>query len=143
MPLLNEVEKRRSDFKPGVPVTLSDGQRWELPRPGVGFVPDDGPQGFRSRLVLHPDRGYGDLADAIDAAHAELAANPDAGPSLVRAELRIAAACLRRNYDLTIDEVGALIRFGYAPDDVEGRRLRDEVLSVALGNSPAPVASNS
>jgi hypothetical protein len=138
MSKLCEKERRRPDFVPGAPVTLADGQVWELRRPVIRFIPDDNhASGFQVRLSLGADNRFGELIAQRDAAFggegtAEITA-------IVGIELALARLMLLANYDLTAEQVGTLLQFGYDEEaDPEGAALRDAVLDVAFGRGPKP-----
>ncbi len=129
--MFSEHEKRRSDFKPGVPVTLADGQDWELCRPLIRFIPDDTDVGYKV-VIQGMDDGY----SALIAAREKAVTDSD----LFKAELAMGRAILTANYDLTTTEIGSLLQFGYsATADPEGAQIRADVMAVATGNDPKPL----
>jgi hypothetical protein len=98
----------------------------------VRFSPADNDAGFEARLDMEGEDRYGELIAAHEAA--------DDGIATVRAELALGRAVLLANYDLTPEQVASLLVYGYESSDREGRRLKDEVLDVALGRGPKPSA---
>jgi hypothetical protein len=147
---ISEVTRRREDFLGDAPVTLADGQTWFLPKPRVRFGPGAAARGFRSVLSLTGVDDFQDLVDALDSAarvSQESVAASDADPgsdrgdgggaAIITAELGIAVAMLRRNYELSDEEVGRLIQFGYdAEDDPEGSAMRETFMDLARGVGP-------
>ena len=126
--MFSEHEKRRSDFRPGVPVTLADGQDWELRRPLIRFIPDDTDVGYQV-YVQGIDGDY----SALIAAREKAVTDGD----LFKAELAMGRAILTANYDLTTAEIGSLLQFGYNDvTDPEGAQIRADVMAVATGNDP-------
>ena len=130
--MLDELAKRRPGFVEGVSVVLADGQAWQLRRPLVRFAPADNEMGFEVCMSLDGNDGYAALIAANEAA-AE-------GVEVIRTELALARAVLVANYDLTGPEVGTLLRFSWNPKDLEGSRIRDEVMNTAMGRDPKPEA---
>jgi hypothetical protein len=128
VPQIDEKQRRRPDFRGGVPVRMADGQDWTLPRPRVRFVPDDGPEGFRVYLT-GPGDDYADLLAATDAP-------PDVG-GMIRADMALARRLVTTNYDLTGDELVAIVQLGYdSENDPDGLAIRLAILDVAHGRDP-------
>lgn len=123
--MLDEQALRRPDFIEGEPVVLADGQAWQLRRPVVRFRPAENDTGFEVCLSLAGSDSYGTLYQAYE--------DIEAGPQLIRAQLAMGRALLLANYDLAPDQVASLLQFGYSEDDVEGCRIRDDVMAVAAG----------
>jgi hypothetical protein len=130
---LDEMDCRRPDFGAGTPVILADGQAWQLRRPVVRFVPDDGDErGYRTLLALPGDPRFADLAARREALFA--AGGGARLAEVAGIELAIGKALLLANYDLTAVQVAELLQFGYDPDtDPEGAVLRDLVMDLAEG----------
>jgi hypothetical protein len=115
----NEAERRRADFLGGVPVVMADGQTWYVPQPRVRFVPD--PEHGARMVPSLP--GVDDLAALTD---------PFGGGRLTIADhLRLGAAVLRLNYDLTDAELAGVLQMGF-----DGVRIKEQVIDAALGNAP-------
>ena len=131
--MLDEKALRRPEFVPGSPVVLADGQRWELRRPIVRFVPADNANGFETRLKLDDDGTFARQLAAMEAAETGLAS--------VVAQLAIGRTLLVANYDLTDSQVGDLLQFGYDDSDPAGVAIRDAVMDVVWGNGPKPSAA--
>jgi hypothetical protein len=91
----------------------------------------DTPDGFTVRLIDGPgdDGQFEALRQALNAA----VTNGEAW----RAEMNLARHMLGVNYDLTPDQLSALIQFSSDDDDDrDGCRIRDDVMGVAFGRSP-------
>jgi hypothetical protein len=135
---LDERALRRPDFVPGASVTLADGGEWQLRKPVIRFVPDDGHEsGFQVRLTLAGECRYDDLMRRRDAAFGEAGTANLA--DLAGVELAIGRLLLLANYDLTPEQVATLLQFGYDEEsDPEGTAVRDAVIDVALGRGKKP-----
>jgi hypothetical protein len=135
---LDERAHRREDFVPGAEVVLADGQPWQLRRPVIRFVPDDGHEsGFQVRLTLAGECRYDDLMKRRDAAFGESGTANLA--DLAGVELAIGRLLLLSNYNLTPEQVAGLLQFGYDEEsDPEGAAVRDAVVEVALGRGKKP-----
>lgn len=165
MPTIDENARRRGDFAGGAPVVLADGQVWYLAKPRVRLTPDDA-DGFRVILTLAADDGYQQLYDRWESARKRikehrdltqvaeeaLAAGDEAAafPEPIHRrdtpaamEIQMGRALLLRNYDLTRDEVDQVLQFGYDDDDPEGKRIMEEVVSLAIGSGPKPPPATS
>lgn len=129
---LDEAALRRPDWLGGVPVTLADGQEWTLPRAATYFEPDaDDDAEVRQRWNLGEE--YGALVQRL--------AEAQRPSDHVRAEIALARWLLTRNYALNRAQLVTLLRFGYGASADDGpRRLREEVMAVALGDAPRPKA---
>jgi hypothetical protein len=95
--MLNEVSRRRPDFRPGPSIRLADGWDWTIPAPPRVTAPEA--EGFG------PD--YAATVAALESAEDRT--------ERLRAELALAIYLLSRNYDLTPDDLYALL--GFPPDD--------------------------
>ncbi len=93
--MLEELESRRPEFRPGLPLRMADGQVWSLPIP----VEKDGEAG--DRTAHWDDTNYRAILRAI--AEAE-----DSG-ELFRAELALAVHWLQWNYALAEDDLDELL----------------------------------
>jgi hypothetical protein len=122
--MLDERALRRADFAGGVPVALCDGQEWTFPEPRVEFLYDPGPEGYK------PSVSFGEAFEAKLQAYRAA----ESGPDVIRTELAIAWDLLTRNYDLTPEQFGELVRLRL--DDPVNRLMREAILDVAYGNSP-------
>ena len=129
-PKIDEQASRRPDFVPGEPVTLADGQEWQLRRPVVEFAPADNDAGFTIHLSLDDDGSFGAALAAIEALDDDASLSTLAG-----LELRAARMALLANYDLTTTQAGTLLRFGYE-SGTRGHSLREDVMGVVWGRGP-------
>jgi hypothetical protein len=120
---LSEPARRQADWLEGASLVLLDGRRWELRKPA-----EAGPV-FSAELAA-----YRGVIDGIDAD--AVAGTIDADRAIrhvvaIHAGLyRLGALLLRGNYDLTDDEVRALLPFG----DTEAEFLTT-VLRVGRGDT--------
>lgn len=148
--------RRRNGTPDGVPVTMADGQPWELALPMVRFAFDGGPAGMKPFLVLGDD--FNDLIERREEAQAyasELAAMATdeerasyilAHPgrrTLQAADLAIGAALLRANYELSDAELGRILHVSSDPADAVAYGIWQAVLAVAYGNHPKPTGGGS
>lgn len=130
--MLSELEKRRPDYRGGVPVKLADGQLWAFARPEVVFVPADNEDGFDEDWNLGPD--YRALIVA--------AQNASDGGGIIKAELALARYLLCLNYDLTTEDLRGLLRFSYgAGANAETLATMKAIREVIFGNSEVPKTS--
>lgn len=134
MARLKESSCRRPTFREGVAVVLADGQTWQLRRPMVRFVPSDNEAGYETCLDLDGFDGFGDLLESYEQLMG--GSGTITVSEAARRELALGRAILVANYDLTLRQVGQLLKFSYDEDDVEGSRIRSDVLAVATGNDP-------
>ena len=137
---IDEKTRRRPDFLDGVPVRLADGQAWHLPKPKARFA--FAGDGFSVQLscgasTTDEDRAYN---AAYEANNAAVESDESTFSDVVAAQMRLAAALLRRNYTLSDEEVGGLLVFSYSEDDEPYYTIKETVLSLALGRG-APKAS--
>ncbi len=137
---IDEMARRRPDFLDGVPVRLADGQQWVLPKPKARFA--FAGDGYSVQLSCGPtitdeDRAY---QAAYDAHNAATEADESTFRDIVSAQMRLAGALLRRNYQLSDDELSSLIVFAYDETDAAYFEIKETVLSIALGRG-APKAS--
>lgn len=103
--MIDEQSARRAEFEAGVPVHLADGQTWWLPASG-------------------PEPG-GPHDQALLAAFTEAEGRADH----LRAVLALSVHLVTRNYDLSPDDLGALLSF--TPDDPAGPKMRAVVEGLA------------
>jgi hypothetical protein len=138
MERLDEQALRRHDFVAGTPVVLADNQPWSLRRPLVWFVPNDGnPSGFTTVLNLEPDDDFQALLDRRAAIFREHEGGKAPVVEIVGVEFAIGKRLLLANYDLTPEQLGRVLRWGYGKhENPEGARIREEVLDVAEGLGP-------
>jgi hypothetical protein len=127
---LDEQALRRADFAGGTPILLCDQQEWTFPEPAVEFVYDP-EQGFVTEWSIGPE--YGPALEAAMAA-AE-------GADVIRTELRLAWLLLTRNYDLTVEQFRALVRFNVRDEAREA--MRRAITEVANGVTPKPSGGGS
>jgi hypothetical protein len=126
----DEAQYRKPTWRAGHNVVLADGQAWALPRPLMRFIPAETSIGFEACLTLAGDDGYNALVLAFEAA--------EDGPAIVGASLSLAKALLLSNYDLTPQQVGQIVQFGFnKDDDPDGFRMKEEAMAVALGQGPS------
>lgn len=127
--MLDETAKRLPGFNEdeSVPVTFGDDQDWYLPRPTFDiFATFSGGKAAREVSC-----SFGPEFQAL------LKAVQDSDDDFFPAVATLAADLLRRNYDISDDELPSLLRYRVGPD----RPLWiGGVLSVANGND-APKAS--
>jgi hypothetical protein len=144
---LDEKSKRRPDFAGGTAVVLADGQEWTLAKPLVRFAFDSGEDGFTTTLSVNGVDDFASLMRDVDAAYEKVYGDRDAagdekarvdfGP-VIRAELAVGAALLRRNYDLTPEEMSSVLQFSYDDSDEVGEGARSAVMDIAKGIGPKP-----
>lgn len=128
--MLNETERRRADFAGGAPVKMADGQEWVLAKPLIQFAYSAGPLGFNVVLNITEGDNFNNLMQSVDTA-----LEAGNGDQIVGSQLAIGAALLRRNYDLTDEEMGTLLRFAYGETDgIEANERRLNVMDIARGN---------
>lgn len=134
---LNEYELRTPLFEEGTPVKLADGQEWQFPKPRVRLVPANNDQGWKTVLV-RPDGGvFVGLMSKYEALGEDSTI-----ASMASLELAVAKHLLLANYELSEDQVGQLLQFGYDEKaDPEGSEIRQAVMGVVFGYSaPKPSA---
>lgn len=130
MDKFDEQALRRDTFTEGREVVLADGQSWSLARPYVIFRIDSTASGFIETLRLDGDDGaFSALMKRYDAAETNF--------EYMTAIALIGHLLLTRNYDLTPDQVGDLMPFGF-DEDTEPGRIQQEVMRVARGRGPKP-----
>lgn len=141
---IDEKTRRRPDFLDGVPVRLADGQEWVLPKPKARFAFSG--DGYAVQLSCGPavtdeDREYQRLYEAYNAV-TESDESTDA--DVIRAQMHLAAALVRRNYDLSDADLGTLLVFAYRDDDEPYYTLKQTVMQLALGRGApkAPAGSS-
>lgn len=126
MPL--ERSRRRDDFdeRYSSPVVLSDGQAWFLPKPWVAIHPvfaDGRPVDSWKCFTYGPD------LDALIEAIRDAEGTVDS----VMAGVALAAFLLRRNYDLSDEDLAAILV--YQVGDDASRAWLSAVFDVATGYS--------
>jgi hypothetical protein len=132
---LDEEALRRPEFVEGEPIELGDGQSWHFPRPVLELYPVPGPDG---RLRFDGvRRSFGEDYDRkLDAFVAAT------GLDEMNAALEVAVDLLDRNYDLTPEDYGSLLR--WRPGDEENAAMWQAIADVALGrDAPKPTAVGS
>lgn len=129
MPLLIEAERRRPDFVEGEAIRLGDGQLWHVPRPRVRIRP------VRDESGAMQLRGLFTFGDAYNAKFEAFAA-ARSGWEEKTALLDLAFDLLARNYDLTDDELTALL--SWDADDPEAEVRLEALGAVVAGERPKP-----
>jgi hypothetical protein len=122
---IDEASRRREEFQEAsAPVVLADGQTWHIPKPFIAIFPSfvDGRavNGFR-HLTYGPD---------LDAHMGAIREEEEPIDRLLLV-LTLGAYLLRRNYDLTDDELDEL--FVYRMDDEQSAEMVKAILDVAAG----------
>jgi hypothetical protein len=116
--MLDETALRRPDFHPGSPILLADGQRWTFP----------------ARTALTRGRSLNrDEPDGLVADYAATVAavrEASLGTRRLRTELALAIFLLCLNYDLTRDDLFALLC--YAPGDPALAEVQEAFRRLAL-----------
>jgi hypothetical protein len=128
MERLDEASLRRPDFRPGYAVELADGGRYTFPPVSIRIFPDD------DGSVQWRPWYDGDLEDDLDVLFGVV---PARSGQVIEVRLRIAAALLRRNYDLPRGAVGRLLT--YIPGDAASEARYDRVSRAILGRDPDAV----
>lgn len=141
--MLNEQELRRPEFsEESAPITLCDGQDWSIPiAPGEFFpVTLDGDLAVSGGFGPEYDAKLKALADAgRTLAEAGREAKGEHYHAVNRAIMALGIDLLLRNYDLTIDQVGTLLR--YRPRDVANTEMWGAIADAARGVTPPPKPS--
>lgn len=121
-----ESERRREGFRGGVPIALADGQPWHFPRPIIDLVPAFDAAG---EVVDLGGRFAEDYEAKLEAFYEAADAT-----ARIRALMALAVDLLRRNYDLTPEELRGLLR--YRVGDPENTARWRAIGDVAQGNGP-------
>lgn len=128
---LDEKALRRDAFEDGYAVTLADGQEWTIPPVRFRFFPgDDG--SFRGR----PWYG-GDLEDELDILFGVVEPPDGMVMPFVQIPIKIAAALLRKNYDLPPRSAASLL--SYVPGDDASEAMLARITRAVLGRDPDAV----
>jgi hypothetical protein len=133
MPRIEEKSRRKPDFLGGQGLLMADGQDWIFPKPRVRFAPSDDSTGYT--IVLDAGDGYQELINK----YREVYDAPSSSiESRLSAEMAIGVFLLRRNYELTTQEMSGILQYALDEDtDPEGYRIRDQVLDLAFGHTPS------
>ena len=135
----DETSLRRATFLGGEPITLADGLAWHFPRPCVVFRPrfSGGSVSSRFGTDLGPDfdRAVREISDLASPREDDETAP---GRAFVDALMNLAVLMLRINYDLSDDQLGALLE--YRVDDEGSQDTWGAILDVARGNAPKPTS---
>lgn len=126
---MTETDKRRPDFdaEGSEPIDLPGVGVWHFRKPIVEFFPVGGQLGSKASFGPGWDALMADYAAARDAEPFDMA-------SYLLAIFAVGADLLRRNYDLSDEDMGALLR--YRPGDESSREAWHAILSVAEGVGP-------
>jgi hypothetical protein len=133
---LNPADHLRADHIPepgSIPVTLGDGQDWLVPKPYLVQVLADDEVGYFFRSETGDEVFDGALNDALQEWER------GDGRGRLSAESRIFRIMLRRNYDLTGEQVSAVLRFRVSRDELDP--AKQALLEIAQGlTGPKPGA---
>lgn len=129
-----ERDRRREDFRPDVPVILCDGQTWYLPHPKVRLRPAlvDG------KVVPKTEHSFGpEYLEKVEAYYRSLDEEVSAGADeFMSALLDLAVSLVRRNYDMTFEEVASILYFEISePIDETNRAMQEALRTTALGQA--------
>lgn len=131
-PPLNEADRRLPTWKPGVAITLCDGQEWTFPSPRLRFTPTfngDGRLHFTDRrAALGPD-----IAPIID----RIVEATDG--DILESAAELAVFALRQNYDIREDEWASLLYF--ETDNDENMAVWRSIAAFARGDIERPKVS--
>ena len=130
--MLIEMAFRRPEFCGGQLVKMADGTSWYVPQPKIDLDPsrlgtkEDFEAGPRTLFGFEFDR----LVDACNAAGTDA--------EMARALMALAIDLMGRNYDLSPDQYGSLLRFVADPDD--GNESLLAIYRIATGQGPRTMA---
>jgi hypothetical protein len=140
--VLDEKSLRRPDWQDGQSCILADGQAWVLARPIIRWANADNDLGVRVRVRVRATGACGDYQAAYERLEATARDDKVLLRDLVGAELACAKILLLANYDLTPEQVGDLLQFGFdEANDPEGAAVRASVMDVVYGVAPKPSAA--
>lgn len=115
--MVNEMDLRRSEFQPGIPVVLGDGQSWHFPRICLRWKVILDPETRRPKSIReYPQEAptYAEALDLLDEGEA---------PDYLSSVADLALQLLNRNYEIPDDLVPQL--FWHDPDsEASSARLR-------------------
>jgi hypothetical protein len=130
---LNEQERRRPDFTPGLAVTMADGQKWNLPKPRHRFKPKivDGRVEIAGGATFGPESD-----DDMEVLFGVAESDPG---EYIRVKFAMAVRLLRANYNLSDEELATLIVWepGDEKSDARWSELNDALQGIAPKPSPA------
>jgi hypothetical protein len=121
---LDEKALRKSNFTPGCPVVLADGQTWELALPVMTWRRSRAASGFAVRLPNEEGHAYQDLFESWEKA---------TGDAIMESMLMLGESLLLANYNLTPEQVDEILVFSTSAD---GQRIQKEVMAAAMGRGP-------
>jgi hypothetical protein len=126
---MDETALRKPGFRDGPKVKLADDQEWTFPRPSFRVFPADGPDG---QIVTGWRPTYGSAYDRL--LEVFLGAARVTTDELF--DMRFKAACdlLRRNYDLTTDQLAELLV--YEEDDPASEARWGDIDGILVGSPP-------
>ncbi len=128
--MLDEAALRKPGFSDGHKVTLADGQEWTLPRPKMRFKPKivDGRVEVGGGATFGPeyDESMEILFGVVEVEPVER----------LRVKFELAVRLLRANYELTDDDVSALIVL--EPDDPASDDRWEQLTRAIMGVAPKP-----
>jgi hypothetical protein len=131
--MLDEKSRRKPGFSEGHAVTLADGQQWTLPKPRIRFRPRivDG------QVEIGGGPSFGPEFDAkLDILFGVADAEP---AERLRVKFEVAVRLLLANYDLSADDLAALIVLepGDPASDERWEQLCNAIMGIAPKPSPA------
>lgn len=128
--MIDEKTRRRAEFVEGYPVTLADGQLWNVPRPKLRFTPKfvDGKVELAGGPTLGSDFD-GDLEIIFGTVDVP-------GAEFLRVKFSLAVRLLRVNYELSDSELAGLIVL--EPGDPASDARWEELTNAMMGNAPKP-----
>lgn len=139
--MLNEAAKRRPDALLEAPVILGDGQTWYLPKVRTRMARTSGSYAFRPVVPGIPE--FHRLVDAIDETAERMSQIPreerkhEDVEAYFNAEFAAAEALIRRNYELTDEELSDVLSWALdEADDPDGAAVREDILAVIQGEGP-------
>jgi hypothetical protein len=135
-------EAAKSDWVDGRDILLEDNQTWTFPLPRIRIRFDVGGDLSPSESTpqVETNRHFGPEYDRLQDEFREFnAAYSAEGSTLgdldyVKAIIPLAASLLRRNYDLTDDQLSNLLI--YIPGDARNFEMWDSIRRVAMGIGP-------
>jgi hypothetical protein len=130
---LVERDLRRADFLEScsVPVVLADGQEWFVPKPQIWFRPTGDALGY----ATEPVTGDGDFDDSFGRAWAAYQKAQDERGNVIGAMFGVFRTMLLRNYSLSDEQLGRILRLKLFEDDP----VREALIRIAQGlDAPKP-----
>lgn len=137
--MLDERSLRRPTFTEGHQVALGDGQEWTFPKVVLRLVPRLDPDGS---IKVGEGPPYGadyqvELNRLLDGCDD----TPEGRYREIEAMMQLAAKLLLRNYDLSFDQLSALLYYDVDGSTAEMWRALDRVV-VGLAPKPSAVGSD-